>query len=163
MALGEASRRWVYLNSPDRHFPSCKMRSGGGVYTTGQNATMYLTGLVQSCLGPQAGSRPLWCQQMAGWRPPVPWHWDHIPSRPLRVPGRVTLEQRLGGRHRFAGTLSFLPGLSPYCPGVAQNVCNRDPVPCFPTPPWERTEVLNGCGYPSRLPKQSHHRPVSPE
>lgn len=122
-------------NSPDLCFLVYKMGSGGGVSTTGQTGTMHLAGLAQSRLRPRAGSHPLWCQQMAGRCPPAPWQWDHIPSRPLRVPGRVTLEQRLGGRHRFAaGTLSFLPGLSLHCPGVAQNVCNRDHVPCFPTP-----------------------------
>lgn len=162
MTLGEVSRRWVYLNSSDLHFPTCKMGNAGGVYTTGQNGTVHLTGLVQSRLRPQAGSHPLWYQQMAGRRPLVPWHQDHIPSRPLRMPARVTLEQCLGGRHRFARTLSFLPGLSLHCPGVAQNVCNRDHVSCFPTPPWEGIEVLNACGYTSGLPKQSHHRPVSP-
>lgn len=44
----------------------------------------HLAGLAQSRLRPQAGSHPLWCQQMAGWCPPAPWHWDHIPSRPLK-------------------------------------------------------------------------------
>lgn len=34
-------------------------------------------------------------------------------------------------------TLSFLPGLSLHCPGVAQNVGSRHHVPCFSTPPWE--------------------------
>lgn len=136
--LEGAFRRWAYLNSPDLCFPVYKMGSGGGVSTTGQTGTKHLAGLAQSRLRLQAGSHPLWCQQMAGWCPPAPWHCDHIPSRPLRVLGRVTLEQCLGGKRRFAaGTLSFLPGISLHCPGVAQNVCNRDRAPCFHPLPWE--------------------------
>lgn len=92
---------WVYLSSPDLHFLVCKMGSGGTVYTIEQNGMLHLASLAQSSFGPWADSCPVQREQMAGWRPPAPWNCDHIPSHPLRVLGKVTLEQHLGGS-RFA-------------------------------------------------------------
>lgn len=93
---------------------------------------------------------------MAGWRPPAPWHRDHISSRPLRVQGRVGHTDTLGQQaYAFRMTFASLPRLSLRWPGVAQNVWSKDSVSLLPHPSAGGIEGLDVHEYRTGMPSKA--------